>query len=276
MRPSWKITGIDLASGERHTIYETRYLSALPVASPDGTEIVFFSMLPSGAQVFTVGADGRGARQWTFDDDGTNTLPFWSDDGETIFYYRGQALHRLHRGEGRDELVLADFHWSAKNWAAAHGDRLYYNDFGNGREFRQATIRDLVTGEEVALPVAIIAAQWTASGDELLGFTPEEGLFICNANALTCERIVNAGEQIKGLRPKWSRDEQRVYYIRHSDKGECCTLWSVNRDGSDNTELTELTGLELRESYFGVAHDGTIFYNHPDTSTAEIWLVAAD
>ena len=276
MRPSWKITGIDLDSGERRTIYETRYISALPVASPDGTEIVFFSMLPSGAQVFTVGADGRDARQRTFDENGTNTLPFWSDDGESIFYYRGQALHRLHRAEGHDELVLPDFHWSSKNWAAAHGDRLYYNDFGKGREFRQATILDLVTGEEAALPVAIIAAQWSASGDELLGFTPEEGLFICDANALVCERITSAGEQIKGLRPHWSRDQQRVYYIRHSEKGECCTLWSVNRDGSDNTELTELTGFEMRNSYFGVAHDGTIFYNHPDTSTAEIWLVAAD
>ena len=275
-RPSWKITGLDLASGERRTIYETRHVSALPIASPDGTEIAFFSMLPSGAQVFTVGVDGRNARQWTFDKDGTNTLPFWSHDSETIYYYRDQALHRLHRDEGRDELVLPDFHWSSKNWAAAHGDRLYYNDFSEGREFRKATIRNLVTGEEVVLPEAIVAAQWSVSGDELLGFAPAEGLVICDANDLVCEQITNAGEQVNGLRPKWSRDGQRVFYIRHSEKGACCTLWSVNRDGSDNTELAELTGFEMRNSYFGVAHDGTIFYNHPDTSTAEIWLVAVD
>ncbi len=276
MRPSWKITGIDLESGERHTIYETRYISALPLASPDGAEIVFFSLLPSGAQVFTVGVDGQDARQWTFDENGTNTLPFWSGDGESIFYYRDRALHRLHRDEGRDELVLPDFHWSSKNWGAVHGDRLYHNQFDPARNFRQAVIRDLVTGEEQVLPVAIVAAEWSASGDELVGFTPEEGLYICDAGALACERIMNSGEQVQGRRPKWSRDGQRVFYVRFNDKGECCTLWSVGRDGSDVTELVELPGFEMRNSYFGVADDGTIFYNHPDTSTAEIWLVAVD
>jgi Tol biopolymer transport system component/DNA-binding winged helix-turn-helix (wHTH) protein len=276
MRPSWRITGVDLDSGERRTIYETSYISALPVASPDGTEIVFFSMLPSGAQVFTVGVDGQDVRQWTFDENGINTLPFWSSDGESIFYYRDQALHRLHRDEGRDEQVLADFHWSSKNWGAAYGDRLYYSHFGPARDFREAVIRDLVTGEEQLLPVAIIAAEWSAGGEELLGITPEEGLFICNVAVLDCERVMNSGEQVQGQRPKWSRDGQRVLYIRFNEKGECCSLWSINRDGSENTELTELTGFDMRNSYFGVASDGTIFYNHPDTSTAEIWLVATD
>lgn len=276
MRPSWKITGIDLDDGQRRTIYDSRFISALPVASPDGTEIVFFSLLPSGAQIFTIGADGQGARQWTFDENGTNTLPFWSGDGESIFYYRDRALHRLHRDEARDERVLADFHWSSRNWGAAYGDRLYYNEFDGSRNFRQAVIKDLVTGDEVTLPVAIVAAEWSASGDDLVGFTPEEGLYICDANALTCERIMNSGEQVQGRRPKWSRDGQRVFYIRFNDKGECCALWSVGRDGSGNTELVELPGYELRNSYFGVAHDGTVFYNHPDTSTAEIWLVAVD
>ncbi|NNK38793.1 MAG: hypothetical protein HKP03_09960 [Xanthomonadales bacterium] len=275
-RPSWKITGIDLDNGQRHTIYETRYISPLPVASPDGTEIVFFSLLPTGAQVFTIGADGQGVRQWTFDENGTNTLPFWSGDGESVFFYRDRALHRLHLDEGRDERVLPEFHWSSKNWGAAYGDRLYYNEFDVSRDFRQAVIKNLVTGDEVTLPVAIVAAEWSASGDELVGFTPEEGLYICDANALTCGRIMNSGEQVQGRRPKWSRDGQRVFYIRFNNKGECCALWSVGRDGSDNTELVQLPGYDMRSSYFGVAHDGTVFYNHPDTSTAEIWLVAAE
>ena len=276
MRPSWRITGIDLDSAERHTIYESRHASVLPLVSPDGTEIVFFALLPSGAQIFTVGVDGRGARQWTFDEDGVNTLPFWSSDGESIFYYRHESLHRLHRDEGRDERVLPDFHWSSRNWGAVYGDHLYYSDFDAAVGDRRAVIKDLVTGDEQILPVAILAAEWSASGEALLGFTREEGLFICDVRALDCRAVMNAGEQVKGLRPKWSRDGQRVFYIRFNDRGECCTLWSVNRDGSVNTALAELTGFELSNSYFGVAHDGTIFYNHPDTSTAEIWLVAVD
>jgi Tol biopolymer transport system component/DNA-binding winged helix-turn-helix (wHTH) protein len=275
-RPSWRITSVDPASGQRHTIFETRYISALPIASPDGTEIVFFSLLPSGAQVFTIGADGQDLRQWTFDENGTNTLPFWSGDGESVLYYRDRSLHRVYRDEGRDEQVLADFHWSSKNWGAAHGDRLYYNEFDGASGFRQAVLKDLVTGDEVTLTVAIVAAEWSASGAELVGFTPEDGLYICDAGSLDCEPIMNAGEQVQGRRPKWSRDEQRVYFIRYNNKGECCALWSVDRDGSEVTEWADLTGFDVRNSYFGVTDDGTVFYNHADTSRAEIWLVATD
>ena len=275
-RPSWRFTAIDPATGERRTIFETRHVSALPIASPDGTEIVFFSLLPSGAQIFTIGVDGQDLRQWTFDENGTNTLPFWSGDGESVLYYKDRALHRVYRDEGRDEQVLADFHWSSRNWAAAHGDRLIYNHFDGSSGFREAVIKDLVTGEEVTMPVAIVAAEWSATGDELLGFTPEEGLYICDAASLDCQAITNAGEHVKGRRPKWSRDMQQVYYVRFNNNGECCTLWSVNRDGSDITEVAELAGFDMRSSYFGIAYDGTLFYNHPDTSMAEIWLVAVD
>ncbi len=275
-RPSWRITSIDPDSGQRRTIFETRYIAALPIASPDGTEIAFFSMQSSGAQVFTIGADGQDLRQWTFDENGTNTLPFWSGNGESVFYYKDRALHRVHLDEGRDEQVLADFHWSSKNWAAEYDDRLYYNRFDGSSGFREAVIKDLVSGEEVTMPVAIVAAEWSGTGDELLGFTPEEGLYICDAATLDCQGIVNAGGQLRGQRPKWSRDGTRVYYIRFNEKGECCTLWSANRDGSDIVAVAELPGFDMRSSYFGVAYDETVFYNHPDTSMAEIWLVAAD
>ncbi len=275
-RPSWRITGIDPDSGQRRTIFESRHVTALPYASPDGTAIVFFSMLSSGAQIFTIDTDGEDLRQWTFDENGTNTLPFWSGDGESVFYYKDRALHRVYLDEGRDEPVLADFHWSSKNWAAEYGDRLYFNHFDGSAGFREAVIKDLVTGEEVTMPVAIVAAEWSATGEELLGFAPQEGLYICDAATLDCKAIMNAGGQVKGRRPKWSRDGERVYYIRHSEKGECCMLRSVHRDGSSITGVAELTGFDLRSSYFGVAHDGTVFYNHPDTSMAEIWLVAVE
>ena len=172
--------------------------------------------------------------------------------------------------------MLPDFHWSSKNWGAAYGDRLYFSHFGAEAGGRRAVIRDLVTGDELNLPVPIVAAEWSAAGDELLGFTPEEGLYICDVGALECDSIINSDEQVQGRRPRWSRDEQRIFYLRYSEKGECCTLWSIKRDGTENTKLVELTGFELSNSYFGVAQDGTVFYNHPDKSTAEIWLVAID
>ena len=57
--------------------------------------------------------------------------------------------------------------------------------------------------------------------------------------------------------------------------------WSVAVIGKNLTDEKTMVwrndaALTNSNSYFGVAHDGTIFHSHPDTSTAEIWLVVAD
>ena len=275
-RPTWRITRVSLEDGKRSTLYETRNIAVLPLASPDRRELVFFSMLPSGAQVFTIDTDGRDLKQLTFDEPGMNTLPFWASDGRSIFYHRDRSLHRLFRDEGRDDKVLDDFHWSSRTWALAHGERLYFHEFDKAEGSQRAVILDLETGEEATLPIMLVAAEWSAAGDELLGFVRGDGIYICNVGALQCSPVVNAGEIVRGLRPKWSPDERQIYYLRHSEKGECCTLWGINRDGTDNRELVALPGYELKNSYFGVDHEGMIFYNHPDRSTAEIWLAAVE
>lgn len=276
MRSSWKIIRVNPDTGDRKTIFESRNMSVLPMASPDGREIVFFSALRSGAQLFTIGTDGRGLAQLTFDEDGTNTLPFWSSDGRSIFYYRDRSLHRLHLGELRDEKVYADFHWSSRNWPAAHGDRLFFSEFDNDRTVHRGVIRNLRTDTEVELPVGLRGGEWSASGEELLGFVPSEGIYICEVESLECRLVRNAGEPVRGLRPKWSRDEQRIFYLRSSGTGECCTLWAVNRDGTGNRELIDLPGYDFRNSYFGVDHEGMIFYNRPDNDASEIWLVLVE
>ena len=101
-------------------------------------------------------------------------------------------------------------------------------------------------------------------------------LYLCDAETLQCRPVTNAGENVEGMRPHWSRDGSRIYYIWWSDKSECCDLWVVDRDGSAKEKLANLPGFDLRGSYFGVDSNGDIFYNHADESTAEIWFLAAD
>ena len=275
-RSTWRLTQINPETGQRRALYESRYTSVLPMASPDGRRIVFFAMLPSGAQLFAIGTDGRGLKQLTFDENGTNTLPFWSSDSRSVFYYKEKSLHRLHLDEDRDERVIEDFHWSSRNWAAAHGDQLFFHEFNPDRSVLRGMIRDMRTGEEIELSAPLAGGEWSAAGDELLGFVRGTGLTICEVDTLECQLIMNAGEPISGIRPKWSRNEEQIYYLRHSDKGECCELWVVDRDGTDNARAVELENLDLQNSHFGVDADGMIFYNHEDRSASEIWLVAVE
>lgn len=277
VRTSWRLTRLDPASGERSTIFESRHAILLPYARRDGRKIVFFSPLSSGTQVFTIGSDGGDFKQETFDDSGSNALPIWSDDGASIYYYRDRDFHRLLLDEGRDEKVIEDFHWSSRNWVAVHGDELAYHEFDRASGFQRAVIRDMVTGVEVELPVKLSGAEWSVDGSEILGFVfPPGELTICQRDSLQCEPITYDGVPVSGQRPRWSRDEQSIYYLRFSDKGECCTLWVVERDGDSNTELFDLNDYDPSNSYFGIDERGMVFYSHMDNSTSEIWLSVAE
>ena len=81
-------------TGDRRTIYESRNEVVLPMASPDGSDIVFFSRLSSGAHIMTIAADGRGLRQRTFDEGGINALPVFGPDGNSVYYYDERNLVR--------------------------------------------------------------------------------------------------------------------------------------------------------------------------------------
>lgn len=276
-RTSWRLTRMDPANGSRYTIFESRHPIFLPYASRDGGTIVFFSSLSSGSQLFTIGSDGRQFRQLTFNDGGTNVLPVWSDDGASIYYYRDRSLHRLFLDEGRDQEIIADFHWSSRNWVAIHGDQLAYHEYDRASGFQRAAIRDMTTGTEVELPVPIEGAEWSVDGSELLGTVRKPfAIRICELESLQCRPVIHAGTPVLGFRPKWSRDERSIYYLRRSEKGDCCNLWVVDRDGSFNTELFELNGYELEKSYFGIDEQGMVFYNHMDSSADEIWLAAVE
>ncbi len=273
-RTTWRLIGTDPLTAATSTILESRSPILLPIASPDGKRIVFFTRDSSGMQIALIGTDGNDLRQLTFDEPGENALPTWSGDGATILYYRGRSLHRLDPADGSDTLLIADFHWSSRNWLAAFGDRISYHEIDRTNGKQRTVVRHLGESEEIELPVPIEAAQWSADGTELVGWFSRTGeLLVCSAESATCRNIVHNGENLLGLRPIWSNDGQKIYFLTLADNSECCKLWRIDSDGGERQYIAALAGYDFQNSFYGVAEDGSIFHNHLDHSTDEIWLV---
>ena len=247
----------------------------LPVVSRDRKRLVFFTRDSSGTQLRTINSNGSGLRQLTFDEGGENNLPAWAGDDASILYHRGQALHRLNPADGSDTEVFGDFPWSTHIWLAAYNERITYHVVDRATGQRQTLVRSMHEDAPVTLPVPVESAQWSADGQELLGWFRRTGeLLVCRVDGSGCGNIEHEGSNIKGAYPRWSVTEQEIYFVRSSVAGGCCTLWRVSRDGSNEEPVTELTGFDPTNSYYSVDADGHIIYNHADHSTDEIWRAA--
>ena len=206
-----------------------------------------------------------------------NALPLFGDDDESIYYFSGNRFTRQYLSEGRTEVLLENIHWSTRNWNAVYQDRLAYHEIDRTSRTQRAAVQSLADGTEIELPVSMEGMTWSRDGRELLGFTrnPTE-IVICVVESQQCETISGVDAPIRGYLPRWSRDEQRIFYLRSSESGECCDLRVVGRDGSDSRLLTHLDGFEVNNSFIGVTDEDAVFYNMVDGENDEIWLVAED
>jgi Tol biopolymer transport system component len=275
--PRWLLTRIDPVTREAETLFESRTRIILPVASPDRRSIVFFTQIATGMQLFTLDGHGGNLQQRTFDDPGENALPTWDSDGDSILYYRGRSLYRLSLADGSDAQVLADFHWSSRNWLDTFRNRMTFHKVDRTTGERHTVIGSFEASDEIELPVPLEAAQWSPDGEELLGFYRGTGdLMICRADASGCRSIKGDGAPLRGWRAMWSRDGTQIYYVRLTPDSDVWTLWRVERDGTNSAELADLPGFEADNSHIDFTEDGAVFYNHRDDRANEIWLATVD
>lgn len=276
-RSVWQLTRVDPKTSKRSTVLESRTPIILPEFSRDGRSITFFSRQPSGLQIFTSDIDGQNLNQVTFDDPGLNALPTWSGDDKAILYYRDRSLHRLDPSNGSDTQVFSDFHWSTRNWLNASGDRISFHNVDRTKRQSRTIVRNLGESDEIELPIPIEAAEFNEDATEIIGYYRATGeIYICKPDTAQCQGIDDNGEPLQGFYPAWSNDERQIYFLRLSDSRRCCTLWRVDRDGSNKRSIAELTDFEPANSFFGLGSNGDIIYNHVDRSTEEIWLAIVE
>ena len=270
-RALFGIVATDPETGEHTPLFETRGSIALPVVAPDGNQLVFF-----GDSIFTMPTKAGAPRALTSGDMGRATLPTWSRSGDAIFYYLDRTLHKLDPETAQSTLVLDDFHWSKQNWLAAHDDLIAYrvNSVIPGRS--GTVLHDLRSGDVQSLDDRLIPMDFTRSGDALMGRLRQTyEIVICPAPDFACTPVMDGDTPASGAIPRWSHDEQRIYYRRaRSDKPGYAKIWVIDRDGGPAREVTEIGPYDPRSVFFGISADDQIIWNRYDPGgNAELWRV---
>lgn len=270
-RPVWRIIRTDPLTGTHETLHETRDALALPVMSADGRTLSYF-----GENLYTLPVDGGAPKPWFGDIDSAATLPSWSRDAPVVWFYRDRGLYRLDIQTGSSELVLEDFHWTKTNWLAAHGDRLAYRVRSRLPGRGKSVLHDLSTGEILTFETNLLPADFSRDGRHLLARRiPGSDIVICATTDLSCSPILHEGKPVDGAVPRWSHDEQRVFFRRaRQDKPGHAWIWVTERDGSSVRQLVEVGPYDSASFLFGVAHDDTLVWPEFDhAADPEIWLV---
>ncbi len=270
-RPSWRLVRTDPETGTHETLLETRDPVALPVISPDGREIAYF-----GENIYTLPVSGGQPRIWTGDADLAATLPAWARTEPVLWFHRDRALHRLDTRSSASELVLEDFHWSSYNWLAVHGNLLAYRIRSRIPGRAKSVIHDLSTDEIRTLETDLLPADFSRDGRYLLARKiPGADIVICDTDKLDCTPVVHEGKNVDGAVPRWSHDEQKIFFRRaRPDKPGYAWLWVVGRDGSDPRQLVEVGPYESANFYFAVAFDDALIWpQFIQAGNPEIWQI---
>jgi Tol biopolymer transport system component len=266
-RPVWRLIATDPSTEQDHTVHESRNVIALPLVSPDGRLVVYFG--EDG--VYTVPVAGGRAEKRTFGPPAEATLPFWSRSDQSIYYFKGRALHRLDPDTGLSDLILEEFHWTSKNWPAVYREQLAYHLKGD----RRTVLHDLASGEERLLDEQVLPSDWSRDGKRLLGRGSGSRVVVCLAPEFRCEPILDGdGSPVLGAIPRWSADESRVFFRRAlQDKPGYAGIWSVPVAGGEARLRAEVGPYDGTSMSFGIAEGDVIIWNEVQPAgRSEIWM----
>lgn len=208
----------DIARRTVRTISSGRYLDETPAWSPTASRIAFVgTVIPLGAQsgppqeVWTVGTNGRGARQLTHNRL-SDIAPAWSPTGRWIVYQRAR------NGSGtRWDLWTMRDNGTRQRLLARDGTRPAWSPNGTLIAFGQPT-------------------------GQIRGCCLVTNLTVIGRDGKHRRLLVK-----NGGRPAWSPDGSRIVFQRMS--GSHFDLWIINSDGTGLRRVTRATGDEYAASW---------------------------
>jgi Tol biopolymer transport system component len=246
-RSSPAVMLLDTKTGASRELLERRTHTNGPVFSKDGGRIAFFSFTDQNEQIFTVGTDGSDLRQVTHGLPGVYTMPRFSPDGASLYFFTHMppSFRRIAVAGGTAETVVDGWLWGTVFGAFIDpsGRFVAYSDAPTGTT-EVARVRDLTTGQERALGQPIAVSSWSRDGRSVLGTSEEGHVVRCSADGGPCETM-EAGRQ-----PVPSGDGTRIFFHRAGRPLEDRTLRSVEVwvMGNQGQEPKRVAALELQSS----------------------------
>jgi Tol biopolymer transport system component len=234
VKRTWALVVQDAHSGARRTLIEKRTSLTFPRYSPDGSRIALMGRNSRGdMQLFVIGADGSNLTAVTDGAGELNIMPQWTADGESLYFYQvrpGTTFRRVSvRGGASREIAPWSF---ARQFQATvePGERtVVYSAVENG-DLRQSRVRDLETGSERAFPFALYEQRFSRDGRLIAGESRDHELVVCESQSGRCRTLTP--KHHRGLTTlAWSRDDTRLFFLRHTGERVWGELTSTRVEG---------------------------------------------
>jgi len=239
VKRTWALVVHDLKSGVRTTLLEKRTHLAFPRYSPDGRRIAFFGRNSQGdTHLFVLNSDATNLTAVTDGAGELNIMPQWAHDGQALYFYQMRPTRTFRRVpvSGGATREIAPWSWSRQQAAAVdpRGRVALYSLMERSR-VQQSRLRDLESGQESALPVALYLLRFSRDGRWLAGASNEGEVVVCEASVSRCRPLTQKNDQgIPAL--AWSGDGRRVFFLRHTNARILGELMSVDiEDGVAQT-----------------------------------------
>ena len=208
-----------------------------PMWSPDGEEVVFYSLRSGNRrEVYVMSADGGSVRPLT---DQGGIFPDWSPDGQEIVFFSPRAG------------ISADIYVSSR-LGEIHGE----------------APRRLTT-EGGLLP------KWSPDDTRIAFWEPvspgTDFVSVVSLQSGEVERLVRLGN-IDSVHVAWSEDGRTIYYkAQQSDGAE--SLWSAPASGGEPQELVHFDDPARPSMRREFTHDGERFYFTLTEHESDIWMM---
>jgi serine/threonine-protein kinase len=245
---------------------------ANPEPSPDGTQLVSYSLVEPEGDLYLMNADGTGLRQLT-SDTAIDRLPRWSPDGGSIAFFSdrtGELRIWAIRPDGSGLRRLTQTTASTSVWSP-DGRRMVAGSvtetgpaylFDPRRSWNEQTATPLPVPPDSLAPFG--PHSWSPDGQYLAGMVRllDEGVVVYSLRSQTYERLTRFGQW-----PVWLPDSRRLlfvtggraFYVVDRETRAMRQVWSVtNGDVVGPPQLTR----DARSVYF-----------IRRVTEADIWLV---
>jgi Tol biopolymer transport system component len=132
---SGKLWRMDLRTGERRIITESRYEQSMPQYSPDGRKVAFESQNSGNPEVWTCDAEGTNCQQLTSSQGPLCSTPRWSPDGRWIAFdwrVEGKAqIYVIPSDGGKPGRVTSEAQNQVPSWSR-DGKWIYFESDRSG------------------------------------------------------------------------------------------------------------------------------------------------
>jgi Tol biopolymer transport system component len=319
-RTRWKRIGLILGTGcfallvcivgSFALIYSSGWLSGpqgnrndMPVWSPDGNSIAFFSDRGGNPDVYVMKPDGSQVEQLTrdafaslyFTKSAEDRNPSWSPDGSQIAFESGRENQMLTyvnhdiyvmAADGSNVRRLTDDgadeggpRWSPNGESIAYVKMEYFsNQSPIENPAWDIYVMNADGTEQVQLtkdPSYELEPSWSPDGAKIAFISDRNGqnfdIYVMNADGSNVMQLTNDSANEFG--PAWSPDGKQIVF--NSDRNGNVQLFMMNIDGTNLVQLTQDTS---NSAYADWSPDGTriVFESDRDTGDANIYVMNAD